>query len=73
MPSASIRHGHGAHAEYHLGYWDSRGVRSAVSAHWTTDRSSTLLERLVSLGTLAAREGGRIVSAERDSQLVERG
>jgi len=73
MPQASIRHGEGAHAEHLLGYWDGRGVRSAVSVHRTTDRSSALLERLVSLRALADCEGDPFVSAERGSQLVERG
>jgi hypothetical protein len=44
----NVRHGEGTHAEHLLGYWDSHGVRYVVSVHRTADRSSALLERLVS-------------------------
>jgi hypothetical protein len=51
---ANTRHGEGIHAGHLLGYWDSNGVRYAVSVHGVTDDSSALLERLVSSVELVA-------------------
>jgi hypothetical protein len=51
---AIVRHGEGIHAGHLLGYWDSNGVRYAVSVHGVTDESSALLERLVSSVELVA-------------------
>ncbi|HKE75108.1 MAG TPA: hypothetical protein VKB57_15905 [Acidimicrobiales bacterium] len=45
---ANVQHGEGIHAGHLLGYWDSNGVRYAVSVHGVADDSGALLQRLVS-------------------------